>query len=204
MSYSCTCWLNSKRGKLENSLYPWELITGCIFSVYRYDGPIPGGLISRGLMSGDLTSDNFRYIFCRAQKTEETLATRVILVPRATILLTSSPAAGIETCRRSVGSWLRRRRMDESTRVPTRVGTSNVDCKFKMADHASNTGTFWFTDFSAIPSCLPVWFMDGMVVNAIPMWSYTPLKRTFPSEHPFFQVRKFIVQSYMYWERDRH
>ena len=34
--------------------------------------------------------------------------------------------------------------------------------------------------------------MDVTVVNAIPTWSYTPLKRTFPSDDPFFQVREFI------------
>ena len=36
------------------------------------------------------------------------------------------------------------------------------------------------------------------VFNAIPTWSYTPLKRTFPSEDPFFQVRKFYSTEYFF------
>ena len=29
-------------------------------------------------------------------------------------------------------------------------------------------------------------------MNAIPTWSYTPLKRTLSSEDPFFQVSKLV------------
>ena len=35
-----------KQGKLEGDLYPWGLITGCIFCL-QVDGPITGGVYKR-------------------------------------------------------------------------------------------------------------------------------------------------------------